>query len=302
MEKSIRGIVFTLTGAVLWGLSGSNSEYLMSNYSLPPAWLSTTRMLASGILLLLMVGVADRRRLTRIWRDKRDVRDLLVFSLFGMIANQLSYLYAISNTNAGTATVLQYMAPVLILIFVCLRKRRYPTHRELIAIVLTLFGIFIITTHGNPANLVISPAGLFWGISAAVTLSVYNILPVRIIARRGAMLVTGYAMIIGGLAEGLVFRVWTVPVHLDGKGIGAFAFVVLIGTVVSYTLYLKGVQMIGPVKASMLASVEPVSATVFTVLMLGTQFTAADVMGFVMIIGTVFILGTAKTQGAKERL
>lgn len=296
----MKGVTFTLTGAILWGLSGTNSEYLMKEYALTPEWVSSVRMIVSGILLLIYVAAADRRAFFGIWKKRTDRVMLLLFSIFGLIANQVAYLYAIAHTNAGTATVLQYISPVIILVAVCLLKRKYPTQRELVGIVLTMFGIFVITTHGNPANLVISPEGLFWGITAAFTLCLYNLLPIGIIHRWGTLPVMGYAMLIGGLAEGAVFWPWREIPAFDAIGWAALAFVVLVGSLLSYTLYLKGVQLIGPVRAGMMASVEPVSATVFTVLIMGTTFTLSDMIGFVMIIATILLLSTGKSKEEAE--
>ena len=85
-------------------------------------------------------------------------------------------------------------------------------------------------------------------------------------------------------------RIWQIPVHLDMAGILALAGIIIIGTLVAYTLYMQGVQDIGAVKASMLASVEPVSATLFSALWLDTSFVFMDFIGFLLIMSTVFLL------------
>lgn len=303
MDKiRLRGMIFTLVGATLWGLSGTNNEFLLKNYALSPIWLSSMRMLLAGISIFIFLFLKDRSKLMFIWKNSRAVVRLIIFSLFGMILNQLAYLYAINYTNAGTATVLQYMAPIIILILSCIIAKRYPRKRELWAIVLTIFGMFIVTTHGNPGNLIISTKGLAWGIISAITLCIYNILPVKLMKAYGDLVTISYSMIIGGIVL-LVVNMSTnfintgavrEGVEMDLIGWGAFLFVTFIGTLLSYVLYLKGVLMVGPVKASMLAAVEPVSATLFTVLLLGTSFTYIDILGFSMIISTIFILAKAK--------
>ena len=95
--------------------------------------------------------------------------------------NQYAYLSAIQYTNAGTATVLQYVTPVLILAFVCAKNRRFPTVSELVAIVMAIAGTFIIATHGQVTELAITPIGLFWGLSSAVTYALYILLPAKAI-------------------------------------------------------------------------------------------------------------------------
>ena len=66
---------------------------------------------------------------------------------------------------------------------------------------------------------------------------------------------------------------------------------VIIGSVLSYTLYMQGVKDIGGVKASMIACIEPVSAVLFACLWLKSEFILIDILGFVLILSTVFILG-----------
>ena len=78
--------------------------------------------------------------------------------------------------------------------------------------------------------------------------------------------------------------------HLDFRGILAVAAMVLIGTMMSFLLFLQGVHDIGPVRASMISSVEPVSATLFSVLWLGTVMTTMDLVGMACILVMVIIL------------
>ena len=72
------------------------------------------------------------------------------------------------------------------------------------------------------------------------------------------------------------------------------AAIVLFGTVLSFTLFMQGIQDVGPVKSSMLAATEPVSATVFSAVWLGTAFSAVDLMGFAAIIATIFLLARSE--------
>ena len=77
-------------------------------------------------------------------------------------------------------------------------------------------------------------------------------------------------------------------------GINQGHTIVVLGTVVSFTLFMRGLQDVGAVKSSMLASTEPVSATVFSALWLGTTFSAPDLIGFACIIATIFLLAKSE--------
>lgn len=296
MSRNLRGIICTMTGAVLWGFSGACGQYLFTNYQVDSKWLTAVRMLVAGVILTAIILVKQRGRAAGVWRDRRDAVQLVIFAVFGLLFCQYAYLTAISYSNAGTATVLQYLGPVLIMMLVCIRMRRLPTTAEAVAIVLAVLGTFLLATHGNLSSMVLTEKGLLWGLISAVSLACYTLLPARIIPRWGSMVITGFGMLIGGVILACAIQLWKIPVNLDLKGWLAVGGVAVVGTLVAYTLYLQGVGDIGPVKASMLASIEPVSATVLSVFWLGSAFEAVDMAGFLCIMATVFLL-TRKREG-----
>lgn len=296
MSRNLRGTVCTMTGAVLWGFSGACGQYLFTNYRVDSSWLTAVRMLTAGILLTLFIFVKQRKRAVGIWRNKRDAVQVVIFAVCGLLFCQYAYLTAISYSNAGTATVLQYLGPVLIMVLVCLWTRRLPTGRETAAVILAVLGTFLLATHGNLSTMVLTQKGLLWGLIAAVSLACYTLLPASIIPKWGSLVVTGYGMLIGGVVLSCAIRIWQIPVSLNADGWLAVGGVAVAGTLIAYTLYLQGVGDIGPVKASMLASIEPVSATLLAVFWLGSPFEAIDLVGFVCIMATVFLL-TRKRNG-----
>lgn len=290
MNKNTRGILCTLLGGAFWGFSGACGEYLFTNYQVASAWLTVVRMLGAGTVLTAFSLLTKRGRALDVWKVRADAAQLVIFALLGLAFSQYTYLASIDHSNAGTATVLQYLGPVLIMGLVCLKNLRLPTWKEAVAVVLAVGGTFLLATHGNPKTMVLSRQGLTWGLLSAVSLALYTLLPAKIIPKWGSMLITGWAMLLGGIAMALVSRVWTVPVSLDLYGWLAVSGMVVMGTLLAYTMYLQGVADIGGVRASMLASVEPVSATLFSVFWLGTEFMWIDLAGFVCIMATVFLL------------
>ena len=213
-----------------------------------------------------------------------------MFAVFGLLFCQYTYLTAIFYSNAGTATVLQYLNPVMIMLLVCVVSRRIPNKIEIISVILAVSGTFLIATHGNIHSLSISKEGLFWGLLSAVAAVSYSLLPGKIIAKWGSLLVTGYAMLIGGLSFAIISRQWKTKVVFDMGTVFGVLAISIIGTAIAFSLYLQGIQEIGAVKASMLASIEPVAATLFSFVWLKTPFTSIDIIGFAFIMTTVFLL------------
>ena len=286
----LRGVLCTLIGGCCWGFSGNCGQYLFNIHGVDPQWLTVIRMITAGLITVGIVAARNPRALAECFRNKHDRTMMILYGVFGLLLSQYTYLEAINATNAGTATVLQYIGPVLVMVLVCFSGRRLPNPREALSIVLVVIGTFLLATHGNPGTMVINPAGLFWGLFAACTLVLYTMLPKSIAPKYGAFMTTGLGTLIGGIVFFIVIHPPMAGVSLPWDGWLAVAGMIIVGTVIAYPLYVQGVNDVGPVKASMLASVEPVSAAVISALWLGSEFVLMDIVGFVCIIATVFLL------------
>ena len=282
-----------MLGGVCWGFSGTCGQYLFTRYGVSSLWLTCLRLLSGGVIMLALAAVRHRRELLRIWRSPADAAMLVGYGVFGLMMCQYAYMTSISYSNAGTTTVLQTLSLVIIMLLTCLRLRRRPNRVETVALVLALLGTFLLATGGDPAHMVLSPQGLFWGLATAVAVTVYTLLPRRLLARWNREAINGWGMLIGAILN-LGARSWTLHTDLPLQGWLAVAAIVLFGTVLSFTLFMQGIQDVGPVKSSMLAATEPVSATVFSAVWLGTAFSAVDLMGFAAIIATIFLLARSE--------
>ena len=152
----------------------------------------------------------------------------------------------------------------------------------------------ILAFHGVFSKISISGETLAWGIAAAVGLAFYSLIPTNIIMKFGTIPVTGFGMLIGSISLVPFVRPWSWSYTFDVSVILALMGMVLVGTVFAYTMYIQGVKDIGAVKASMIACVEPVSATLLSFFWLKTPFAAADILGFVFVISAVILLSTDK--------
>lgn len=290
----LRGSLCTMLGGVCWGFSGTCGQYLFTRYGVSSLWLTCLRLLSGGVIMLALAAVRHRRELLRIWRSPADAAMLVGYGVFGLMMCQYAYMTSISYSNAGTTTVLQTLSLVIIMLLTCLRLRRRPNRVETVALVLALLGTFLLATGGDPAHMVLPPQGLFWGLATAVAVTVYTLLPRRLLARWNREAINGWGMLIGGAILNLGARSWALHTDLPLQGWLAVAAIVLFGTVLSFTLFMQGIQDVGPVKSSMLAATEPVSATVFSAVWLGTAFSAVDLMGFAAIIATIFLLARSE--------
>ncbi len=291
-EKNLQmtGIVMTLAGGVLWGFCGSCGQYLFQYKEVTSGWLVPLRLTFAGLLILVLLACREKGRVLDVWRERQGRRDILIFSVFGMMLCQYSYFTTIQYSNAGTATVLQYTGPALILVYLCIRDRKKPRAYELTALFCSMFGTFILATHGNISELAIPAEALLWGMISAVTLVIYTLQPAGLMKRYSTLLTLGWGMLIGGLVLMLLMRPWTLSPVVDGQTVLAMSFIVLFGTICAFYFYLTGVKLVGASSASMLACIEPVAATVISVVWLKVRFRMIDLLGFVFVLSTVFII------------
>lgn len=109
-------------------------------------------------------------------------------------------------------------------------------------------------------------------------------------------------MMIGGIFITFVTKPWNISVTFDFVTFLVLMLIIVFGTIIAFILYLTGVNIIGPTKASIIACIEPVAATICAILFLGVTFDFLDVIGFICIISTIFIVAyfDKKTKSKKK--
>ena len=242
---ALRGVACSALGGVCWGFSGT-----------------CVRLLAGGILLTVPAVLRRRESVKGIFRGPKDLLRLICYGICGLLLCQYAYMTAISYSNAATITVLQNLGLLIVMGYTCLRGRRLPSRREGAALVLALAGVYLLATGGDPSHMALSTKGLFWGL-AAVAVALCTLLPQSLLSRWDRDAVIGPGILIGGIFLNLTARSWTFSFSLPFQGWLAVGAVVLLGTAVAFSIIMRGIVDVGPAKASMLASTEPVSATVF---------------------------------------
>ena len=290
----IIGIILTLLGATLWGVSGTSVQFVGNFRNMNLEWLLTMRLITAGLLTVLYGWIRQGNAVFNVFRNWRDTLGLVIFGVFGMALCQYTYFRSIVIAGAGIATVLQYLAPSMIIIYLLMRYGKRPSTGEIISVILALVGTICLMGNNGFSFESFRSDVLFWGLLSAVGVAVYSVSPVRLLATYGTIPIVGFGMLLSGLVAAALFQqphsyatwdVWTV--------VGCFN-VVFLGTIVSFNAYLEGVKRIGAVSGSILSSIEPISAAFFGWALLGNQFNWVGILGMAMIIATVIIIAIEK--------
>lgn len=279
-----------ISSAVLWGVSGTCAQFLFEQKEFNPARLVCWRLLLAGLILIVFSSFRKDPDTFKIWKKTPDVLRLLLFGILGMVAVQYTYFYSISLSNAATATILQYIGPMFVVAFYAIKHRRWPVFAEYASLVLALAGTFLLVTHGSFEQLVISESALVWGLLSALALAFYTIQPVGLLRTFDSATVTGWGMLIGGLA----FSFFCDPFDFQGiwdlEAWAAFVYIIVFGSVLAFYFFLKSVTIIGASTASLLCSIEPLAAAGVAVYWLGIYFGPMDWLGTGFILVTVILL------------
>ena len=299
-EKQWIGMGLAIMGALFWGLSGTSVQFLENAKHLNVEWLLEVRLLLAGLLTILLSYIQDGIRIFDIFKNPKDFGKLLIFGLLGIALAQYSYFKAIAISGVGVATVLQYVAPTLLIIYLFLRYFKKPTPAEFCCVLLALTGTICIVSQGGLDISTINGDALFWGLISAASICVYTLQPIELLKKYSTTSIVGVAMFICGILSLAMFQQIDSEAIWDGMTwVGLFTIIIL-GTVVSFNAYIEGVRRIGAVQGSILSSLEPISAALFGWALLGNEFTLVGIFGMICIIATVFIIAWDRQRQIKR--
>lgn len=264
------GIGLVAAAGIFWGSMGTAVQYLFSlDDRFTALALVTYRQLAAGILFVALASVFMPGRIWSALKDKQNVIDIVISGalIFGA---HYAFFESISYSNAGTAAILLTLVPLFAGVYEAVAQRRMVSLVECICFLLASAGVVLIITNGELGVLQFSPMALVWGICSALLATAYTIQPLGVIKRAGVVVTAAWGMLAGGLIASIFYPPWTLPVQIwTLPALGSFAYVVVFGTVIGFWCYLSGLKYISVVMAGLLNCMEPLSAFLFSIVLLG---------------------------------
>lgn len=264
------GVMLVLVGATLWGSSSNSLEYLMTYQHFSWDTVLAIRMVVTAAVFLLISGLRGEKLLEPV---KKDFLRLLRFTVLGLYTMQVPFTIAIHYSNAATGTVLQYLMPVILLGYYLILERRRPRRREAVA-----------------AFLAISREALFWGILSAFGMAFYTAFAADLLHRYPTFLIIGW----GSLGNALLLMALNHPT-LEGTlwtagTLAAFGIIIVLGTLIAYTVYLESTKYIPASETGALAAFEPLSAYAVSILFMGNRVGFVEMAGALCIMVMVWML------------
>ena len=295
------GYAFTVAAAALFGLNGTVST-LALHAGLPATRLTALRCTGAAVGLVVALAVASPGRL-RV--SRRELPFLAVFGVVGVALTQFLYYVAISRLPVGIALVFEMTAPVFIALYVWLVRRERVRRRLWAALLLSLSGlVFVAQVWKGGGSL--DPLGVAAGLVAALCLATYYLMGERGTSSRDPVALTCWSFVAAALFWAVAAPWWDfdagvlaarVPVALGGLQLPLWvlvAWIVVLGAIVPFWLSIAALQHLSPTTAGLVATVEPVLASIVAWLWVQQVLTGWQVLG-----GVVVLVGIALAQTSR---
>lgn len=288
-----KGYACVAGAALMWASSGTAGKALFEG-GMTPFELVQIRTALSAVLLGLALLLTDRSHF------RIRLRDLGYFVLLGgvgMALMQGTYFYTISRIQVAAAILIQYLSPFFVAFYsICFWKERL-TPPKLAAVLLSFGGCYLVVGGYDLDLLHMNRTGILVGIVSSVLFAGYSLLGERGMHRYGPWTVLFYAMFFAALS----WHVLHPPFHylvagFSPKQWGWIVYITVVGTILPFGLYFVGINYIRSTRASITATLEPISAGFMAFFLLGERLAALQIVGGVLVIASVVLLQLRQEQ------
>jgi drug/metabolite transporter (DMT)-like permease len=301
-DKSRLGYAMVATAATLFAVNGSVSKVALSS-GLSSLELAQIRNTAAAILFFaFLVAVAPAR--LRVGR--RELAFLVAFGIVGIALVQWLYFVAIDNLPVGVALLIEFTAPLFVALFARLVYKEHVRRRLWVSVALCLTGLALVVELWS--GVAFSTVGVTAAFGGALALTAYLLMAERERRHRDAASLSFYGFLFAALLWAVVQPLWNFPwdvldddVSLQGNLSehsvpmwALVAFIVVVGTMVTFSLLTGSLKHISATRASIVATLEPVVATVIAWAWLGESFGPTQLLGGAIVIAGILVAQSAR--------
>ena len=301
-DRTTLGYAMVATAAALFAVNGSVSKVVLDSglSSLELAQIRST-CAALGLLAFLLALARPNLRV-----GGRELVFLLAFGVVGVALVQWLYFVAIHNLPVGIALLIEFTAPLFVALFARFVYKEGIRRRIWVAVVLCLTGLALVVEIW--AGVAFSTVGVSAALGGAFALTAYLLMAERERRHRDAVSLSFYGFLFAALLWAVVQPIWQFPwdvlddtVSLQGNLSEhaapvwlLVAFVVVVGTMITFSLLTGALRHISATRASIVATLEPVIATVVAWVWLGETFGTAQLVGGAVVLAGIFLAQSAR--------
>lgn len=284
--------ILILVAGILWGSMGLFVRTLNAQ-GLASMDIVGLRAVVTAVSMLLFLLIFDRKlfviRLKDLWC-------FLGTGICSIVFFNFCYFKAITMTSLSVAAILLYTAPAIVMVLSYFLFREKLTKRKLLALAMTFAGCVLVTGILTEKGSV-SPSGILVGLGAGLGYALYSIFS-RYALEKGysSLTITFYTFLIAAVASCFLTDMGNV-IRVAADGTGNLLFCLAFGvlcTVAPYLTYTLGLQYVENGKASIIASIEPVTATLLGTVLFHEKLTVSGVCGVVLVLAALALCNDKK--------
>jgi drug/metabolite transporter, DME family len=304
----LRGYFYIGSAAFLWGVSATLGRAAFTGHLLPggaslakidPLILSQSRATLSLAVLLPVLLV--RRGASALRVPGRDLMQLFLLGVLGVAVSNYFYYLAIQRTNVATAIILQYTAPVWVLLYTTIRGAQRPSWRRSAAVGLAVIGCALAVGFVGSGGFRMDKIGVTAALLAAFSFAFYNVGGHKVLARYDRWKVLLWVLVATSTFWIFVNPPWKiVAAHYDRQQWEFMLVFSLVSVLGPFSCYFAGLQHLEPTRAIVASCLEPVFSIVLTALVLGELVRPMQTVGIILVlIAIVLIQLPERARGAE---
>ena len=296
-QKNIfKGTIYSLLSGLIWGICGILGEYFFSHYQVSSGWITSMRLLVAGSFVIVLSSIKLRSQLFEIWKNRNNYLPFLAYAILGIFSVQFFFYLCVEYSNATTATILQFISPVFILIYNRIIYKKKASKKAIFYVLTAMLGVFLMATKGDLSKLSITPLALLTGLLSALGVMFNVILPQRFAKKYGFVPTVGWGMIIAGLFSNFLYPVYKISFQVDAISICICLTIAFLGTAFAFFLSMKAVSLVSPLVVSVVSASEPLSSAILSVLFLGMVLDGFLVLAMILIIVPMVFLSIEESK------
>lgn len=277
------GYALAATAATLWALNGTLATLLLEDH-MPAARLAELRSLGTFAALAAGVAIASPA-LFKI--RKQDIGRFMVFGVVGLAGVNVLYFAAIARLHLGVALTIQYLGPLLLLLYLKVVHRRKLPRALWGAAALAAVGCFFVVGAYDPGGL--DGLGIAAAFGAAVTFAVYLFGSEQAGQRYPAATTLVWGFGLSTLFWLITQPIWTFPLETlsSGRNAAYAAYVVIGGTLIPFACMITAVRHLPAARAAVIATLEPVLGAVLAWPILNQALSPVQIAGGLLVVGAI---------------
>ncbi len=284
MKKSHLGAVYIILAALMWGAFPMFNRILYASGITVMQAVSARACIAALIYAIWGMLAGTFKGLK--WRD---LAFLAVYGWISVLGTYVFYSLAIRELSGAMASILLYTAPAFVILFNRIFYKDPITPLKLAALIVSFGGCCLVVRVYDPASLTLNMVGIAFGLASGIAYSLLTVIGRKAYARGYTVMHNTFVPAIAvGIAMCLISPPWSIPMP-NGTVLLCFLCVGIVGSVLPYFLYLKGLSTgIDGAAAILLANLEPVTATVLGYFVFADLLELPQIFGMgVVLIGSV---------------